>query len=87
MAPIGHYLALFLMLTWAAIVLITRYSSLAAICTALLAPVFTWWIDDRFTIPVAMLSTLIVIRHRDNISRLLKGEEAKLSRKRRNKTS
>ncbi|WP_283102745.1 glycerol-3-phosphate 1-O-acyltransferase PlsY [Shewanella abyssi] len=87
MAPIGHFLALSLMLTWAVIVLITRYSSFAAICTALLAPIYTWWLDDRFTIPVAMLSTLIVIRHKDNIKRLLKGEESKVSRKRRNKTS
>ena len=86
MAPIGHFLAIYLMLTWAVIVLITRYSSFAAICTALLAPVYTWWLDDRFTIPVAMLSTLIVIRHRDNIKRLLKGEESKVSRKRRNKS-
>ena len=86
MAPIGHFLAIYLMLTWAVIVLITRYSSFAAICTALLAPVYTWWLDDRFTIPVAMLSTLIVIRHRDNIKRLLKGEESKVSRKWRNKS-
>ncbi|MDB2386100.1 glycerol-3-phosphate 1-O-acyltransferase PlsY [Shewanella sp.] len=85
-APIGHFLALYLVLTWVAIVFITRYSSFAAICTALLAPVYTWWLDDRFTIPVAMLSTLIVIRHRDNIKRLLKGEESKVSRKRRNKS-
>ncbi|WOT04418.1 glycerol-3-phosphate 1-O-acyltransferase PlsY [Shewanella sp. DAU334] len=86
MAPIGHYLALFLMLTWALIVLLTRYSSLAAICTAILAPVYTWWLDDRFVIPVAMLSTLIVIRHKDNIKRLLSGNESKVSRKRRRKT-
>ncbi|GIU17363.1 glycerol-3-phosphate 1-O-acyltransferase PlsY [Shewanella sp. MBTL60-007] len=81
MAPIGHDLALWLMGSWVVILLLTRYSSFAAICTAMLAPVYTWWLDDRFTIPVAMLSTLIVIRHKDNIKRLLKGEESKVSRK------
>lgn len=85
MAPIGHYLALSLITTWIVMVLISRYSSLAAIITALLAPLYTWYLDDRFTIPVAMLSALIVIRHKDNIRRLIKGEESKVSRKRRKK--
>jgi glycerol-3-phosphate acyltransferase PlsY len=85
MAPIGEGLALCLMGTWLLVVLLTRYSSLAALVTALLAPVYTWWLDDRFTLPVAMLSTLIIIRHKDNIRRLLKGEESKMSRSKRTK--
>jgi len=83
MAPIGHELALALMATWILMVLISRYSSLAAITTAILAPIYTWFLDESFTIPVAMLSTLILIRHRDNIHRLLKGEESKVSRKKK----
>ncbi len=85
MAPIGEGLALCLMGTWLVVVLLTRYSSLAALVTALLAPLYTWWLDDRFTLPVAMLSTLIIVRHKDNIRRLLKGEESKVSRSRRTK--
>ncbi|MCE9788900.1 glycerol-3-phosphate 1-O-acyltransferase PlsY [Shewanella chilikensis] len=85
MAPIGEGLALCLMGTWLVVVLLTRYSSLAALVTALLAPLYTWWLDDRFTLPVAMLSTLIIIRHKDNIRRLLKGEESKMSRSKRTK--
>lgn len=81
MAPIGDDLAICLMASWIVLLLISRYSSLAAIITALLAPLYTWWLDDRFTIPVAMLSTLIIIRHKDNIQRLLKGEESKVLRK------
>lgn len=86
MAPIGPELALLLMSTWLLLVLICRYSSLAAIITALLAPLYTWFLDDRFVIPVTMLSALIVIRHKENIQRLLKGEEAKFSRKKVNKS-
>ncbi|MGL5358824.1 MAG: glycerol-3-phosphate 1-O-acyltransferase PlsY [Shewanella sp.] len=85
MAPIGDDLAICLLASWVVLLLISRYSSLAAMITALLAPLYTWWLDDRFTIPVAMLSTLIIIRHRENIQRLLKGEEAKISRKKRPK--
>ncbi len=87
MAPIGDDLALCLMASWVVFVLVSRYSSVASILTALLAPLYTWWLDDRFTIPVAMLSTLIILRHRENIQRLLKGEESKVSRKKRPKTS
>ncbi|MCF1428785.1 MAG: glycerol-3-phosphate 1-O-acyltransferase PlsY [Shewanella sp.] len=90
MAPIGDDLALALMGSWLVMVLITRYSSLAAILTALLAPVYTHYLDDRFTVPVAMLSTLIIIRHKDNIVRLVQGKEPRFSirnkfRKARNK--
>ncbi|WP_110456059.1 glycerol-3-phosphate 1-O-acyltransferase PlsY [Shewanella algidipiscicola] len=85
MAPIGADLSLALMVTWIILVIICRYSSLAAIMTAFLAPLYTWYFDDRFTIPVAMLSMLIVIRHRENIARLLKGEESKVSRKKKEK--
>lgn len=84
-APIDGYLTLLLIATWVLTLLLTRYSSVAALATALLAPVYTWWLDDRFTIPVAMLSTLILIRHKDNINRLLKGEESKVSRKKKPK--
>ncbi|MCL2917445.1 glycerol-3-phosphate 1-O-acyltransferase PlsY [Shewanella litorisediminis] len=82
-APIDGYLTLLLIATWIVTLLVTRYSSVAALATALLAPVYTWWLDDRFTLPVTMLSTLILIRHKDNIKRLLRGEESKVSRKRR----
>lgn len=78
MAPIGGDLALCLIGTWILIAFITRYSSLAAIAAALMAPIYTWWLDDRFTLPVAMLSVLIVIRHKENIMRLLQGTETKL---------
>ena len=84
MAPIGPELALLLVGSWIFILFICRYSSLAAIITALLAPFYTWYLDDRFVIPVTMLSALILIRHKDNIHRLLKGEEARFSRKKQN---
>jgi len=85
MAPIGHDLALCLVATWVVLVFITRYSSVSAMATAILAPIYTWWLDERFVLPVAMLSTLILIRHKDNIERLRIGEETKVTRKRTNK--
>ncbi|MGL4833540.1 MAG: glycerol-3-phosphate 1-O-acyltransferase PlsY, partial [Shewanella sp.] len=46
MAPIGDDLAMCLLASWVILLLISRYSSLAAMITALLAPVYTWWLDD-----------------------------------------
>ncbi|MFS1702721.1 glycerol-3-phosphate 1-O-acyltransferase PlsY [Aestuariibacter sp. GS-14] len=78
MLPIGPSLAGMLIASWALVVFIWGYSSLGAIVSVLLAPIFTWFIKPLYTLPVAMLSILILFRHRDNIKRLLAGEESKV---------
>jgi len=78
MMPIGLDLAGLLIGSWLAIVAISGYSSLAAILTVSLAPVFTWFIKPLYTIPVSMLSVLIILRHRENIVRLWRGKESKV---------
>ncbi len=78
-APIGLDLTSLLLGTWLIGVLVTRYSSLAAIITALLAPFYTWMFKPQYTLPVAMLCCLIIWRHKDNIKRLIAGEEPKVS--------
>ena len=87
MAPIGEYLALYLMATWLIVIVITRYSSLASLAAALIAPILTYMLDDRFTIPVSMLSLLILIRHKDNILRLFSGTESRFTLKSKLKKS
>jgi glycerol-3-phosphate acyltransferase PlsY len=78
MMPIGLDLAGLLIASWLIIVALTGYSSLAAILTVSLAPVFTWFIKPLYTVPVLMLSVLIILRHRENIVRLYKGKESKV---------
>lgn len=78
MMPIGLDLAGLLIGSWLIIVALTGYSSLAAILTVSLAPVFTWFIKPLYTVPVLMLSVLIILRHRENIVRLYKGKESKV---------
>jgi acyl phosphate:glycerol-3-phosphate acyltransferase len=69
--------------TWLVIALATRYSSLAALVTAVLAPVYTWWLagDVRVVALVAVMSALLIWRHRSNIAKLRSGTEAKLGGK------
>jgi glycerol-3-phosphate acyltransferase PlsY len=78
MMPIGLDLAGLLISTWMMLIGATGYSSVAAIATVGLAPLFTWFIKPLYTIPVLMLSLLIIIRHKDNIVRLWHGEESKV---------
>lgn len=77
-APIGLDLTGLMFLTWLITLITTGYSSVGAITASLLAPLFTWLIKPQFTMPVAMLSCLIIFRHQDNIKRLLDGSETKV---------
>lgn len=78
--PIGFTLAGLLILTWLGLIWLTGYSSLAAIITVSLAPIFTWFIKPLYVLPVTMLAGLIVFRHRANVIRLLKGTEPKVKK-------
>ncbi|CDH02867.1 glycerol-3-phosphate 1-O-acyltransferase PlsY [Xenorhabdus bovienii] len=67
--------------TWLLTVLLSGYSSLGAIVSALIAPFYVWWFKPELTFPVAMLSCLILLRHHDNIQRLWRGQESRIWQK------
>jgi len=77
-APIGWDLTGLMTGTWLLTVLLSGYSSLGAIVSALIAPFYVWWFKPQFTFPVAMLSCLILLRHHDNIQRLWRRQETKI---------
>ncbi|MBA6287983.1 glycerol-3-phosphate 1-O-acyltransferase PlsY [Colwellia sp. MB3u-4] len=77
--PIGLDLGGLLILTWLLVAKVSRYSSLAAIVTLSIAPLYTWLLKPIYVYPVLMLSALIIFRHKDNIVRLLQGKESKIS--------
>jgi glycerol-3-phosphate acyltransferase PlsY len=76
--PLGMDMTGLLLLTWLLSIAISGYASLAAIITAVAAPFFVAQIKPEYTIPVIMLSLLIVLRHLGNIRRLLTGKEKKI---------
>ena len=78
MLPIGFDMGAMMLTTWVVVLLLSGYSSLAALAAALLAPLYTYWLKPEYTMPVAMLCALVVYRHRENIIRLLNGQEDKI---------
>jgi glycerol-3-phosphate acyltransferase PlsY len=63
------------------IVALTRYVSLGSILACVAFPLAVWWLGpaERTTAPILLViaasSLLIVVRHKDNIRRLLAGTE------------
>ena len=70
---------------WALMALVFRYSSLAALVTALATPVLLSWQmgDPVLTAFGIILGALLVFRHRANIVRLVQGNESKIQLKKR----
>ena len=65
---------------WIVIVLITRYVSLGSVIAAAVAAATGWYLG--YPVPYAVFGTLaclfVIIRHKDNIKRLLDGTESKI---------
>ena len=70
---------------WALMALVFRYSSLAALVTALATPILLFWqMDDPVLTGFGIiLAALLVFRHRVNIVRLVQGNESKIQLKKR----
>ena len=77
--PFGMEISELALATWLITFLISRYSSLSAVITALILPTFVWWYKPEFTFPVALVCCLLIYRHHDNIQRLWRGQEDKMS--------
>ncbi|SAL71742.1 glycerol-3-phosphate acyltransferase PlsY [Caballeronia terrestris] len=78
-------LGLATLLTWLIIAFFFRYSSLAALVAAVFAPFFQVFLfgPSRISLAVAVMSALLIWRHRGNISKLLNGQESRIGEKKR----
>jgi glycerol-3-phosphate acyltransferase PlsY len=77
------WLGLGTLATWIAMFAFFRISSLAALVSALFAPAWTFWLFGlRPVLPaVAAIALLLIWRHKENIGRLLRGEEGRVGKK------
>ena len=82
---VSWILGLATLATWVIIAFFSRYSSLASLVSAAFAPLYylfgdreAWYVDKAILLVMFAISALLVYRHRENISKLLKGTESKL---------
>ncbi|MFV1997187.1 MAG: glycerol-3-phosphate 1-O-acyltransferase PlsY [Acidiferrobacterales bacterium] len=68
--------------SWAAMAVITRYSSLSALIATALSPLYAWvWLREPvYIIGSSVIAAMLFWRHRANIRRLLAGTEAKIGK-------
>ena len=71
--------------TWLFVALAFRYSSLAAILAAALAPVYSLLMHGANSqiIVIGIIAMALIGKHWQNFQRLLAGQEGKISRKRK----
>jgi glycerol-3-phosphate acyltransferase PlsY len=80
------YSGLFLICVWLATAFLFRYSSLAALVALVATPIFTYFNSENswlYASAFALINLLIIIKHKDNIVRLIKGQESKITFKRK----
>ena len=71
--------------TWVIVAYFSRYSSLASLAAAIFAPLYylfgdraAWYVDRVILLAIFVISAMLVYRHRENITKLLKGTESRL---------
>jgi glycerol-3-phosphate acyltransferase PlsY len=85
---IEPFLGLATLATWLIVAYFSRYSSLAALASALFAPAYyflghrvAWYVDNRVLLAVAVMSAMLIWRHQANIGKLMRGEESRIGGK------
>ena len=74
--------------TWLIIAFFLRYSSVASMASAVFAPVYyllgdriQWYAERPVLFGLFVMALLLILRHRENINRLLEGNESRLGKK------
>ncbi|ESJ25823.1 glycerol-3-phosphate acyltransferase [Cupriavidus sp. HPC(L)] len=82
---IHPWLGLGTLATWLIIAFFFRYSSLAALVSAIFAPFFyvLMFGADGMAAAIVAISALLILRHRQNIAKLLSGQESRIGEKKK----
>ena len=71
--------------TWLIVAFFSRYSSLAALASAVFAPFYyflghrlVWYADDFVLLACVVMSAILVWRHQSNIGKLMRGDESRI---------
>jgi acyl phosphate:glycerol-3-phosphate acyltransferase len=73
--------------TWLIVAFFTRYSSLAALASAVFAPAYyflghrvVWYVDNRVLLAAVLMSAVLIWRHQSNMAKLIRGEESRIGK-------
>lgn len=71
------------LVTWMVLAILFRYSSLSSLIASIAAPFYTWYFTDDLILAttIAVMSLILIIRHRSNIVKLMAGQESKIGKK------
>ena len=82
---IDWLLGLAILATWIIVAYFSRYSSVASMAAAVCAPLFylmgdrgPWYAEHSILLAIFIISMLLVVRHRENVAKLMHGTESKL---------
>lgn len=80
---IDAWLGLATLSTWLIVAFFMRYSSLAALIAALFAPLYFIFLFgiQPMALAIALMSVLLIVRHKANIKKLLDGTEGRIGAK------
>lgn len=80
---LSGWLGLAVLATWLVVAMVFRYSSLAALVAAVAAPLYAMLFNLRpeLVLATAIMSLLLLWRHKSNIQNLMTGKESKIGSK------
>jgi glycerol-3-phosphate acyltransferase PlsY len=85
---IEPFLGVATLATWLIVAYFSRYSSLAALASALFSPAYyflghrvAWYVDNRILLAIAVMSAVLIWCHQANIGKLMRGEESPIGGK------
>ena len=82
---ISVWLGLLVLATWLCVAVLTRYSSLSALISAILAPIYYGLLYgfNLYFMAILVMSAFLISRHWKNIGNLLSGKESKIGSKKK----
>ena len=80
LVALNPYLAGLCLITWIAVVAVTRYSSAGALVTAIISPIYAIVLTRSTNLALFCLAAalLLIVLHRENIKRLANGTEKRV---------
>lgn len=86
---LNFWMGLGVLATWLLVAIVFRYSSLSALVAAIAAPVYAMLIHLRpeLVFATAIMSMLLIWRHKSNIQNLMTGKESKIGGKKKEEKS